>query len=130
MNPKQVLLVEDNALNAKLVVFLLEAAGHEVKVATHAKEALTMLTGRLPDLILMDLQLPEVSGYDLTRQLRSAPATANLLIVALTAFAMTGDEAKALEAGCDAYVTKPVDAKTFVARVEGMMERGREGVEG
>lgn len=116
-----VLIVDDNPVNAKLERVLLEKAGYEVAVAPDAHAALDVLTGRLPALILMDLQLPGMDGFTLTRRLRQDPATAALPIVAVTAYAMNGDEARALESGCNGYLTKPINTRTFVAQVVGFI---------
>jgi two-component system cell cycle response regulator DivK len=106
--------------SAKLVRVLLAAEGYEVRVAVDAEEALAVLDSFHPRLILMDLQLPRMDGLTLTRLLKDDPATRPVAILALTAYAMKGDEEKALQAGCDGYVTKPIDTRTLplvIARV-------------
>jgi CheY-like chemotaxis protein len=113
MPGEPILIVDDNAANAKLLLFLLGRRGFDVRVAVDAEEALALLESFRPRLILMDLQLPGMGGLELTRRLKSSPATQDIRIVALTAYAMTGDEAKAREAGCDGYVTKPIDTRAF-----------------
>lgn len=115
--PELVLVVDDNPVNAKLERVLLEKAGYEVVVAPDASAALATLAERRPVLILMDLQLPGMDGFALTRRLREDPATASLPIVAVTAYAMNGDEARALESGCNGYLTKPINTRTFVGDV-------------
>jgi CheY-like chemotaxis protein len=115
-----ILIVDDNPANLKLARVLLSAEGYEVQVAVDAEEALALLESFRPRLILMDLQLPGMDGLTLTRRLKDDPATRDVVILALTAYAMKGDEEKALLAGCDGYVTKPIDTRTLplvIARV-------------
>ena len=114
---KRILVVEDNLLNLELVVDLLEVAGFAVCHAHTAEEGFRAARERSPDLILMDLSLPGLDGLAATRALRADPATRHLTIIALTAHAMKGDEALALEAGCDGYLAKPIDTRTFAAKV-------------
>jgi two-component system, cell cycle response regulator DivK len=104
-----ILVVDDNPLNLRLVQMLLESAGHDVRTATRAEEALASIERSRPRLIVMDLQLPGMDGLQLTRLLKSAPETRKIPIVAVTASAMKGDEIRAKEAGCDAYLSKPID---------------------
>jgi two-component system cell cycle response regulator DivK len=123
-----ILIVDDNPVNLKLTRVLLAAEGYEVRVAVDAEEALALLDGFHPRLILMDLQLPGMDGLTLTRRLKDDPATRDVAILALTAYAMKGDEEKALLAGCDGYVTKPIDTRTLplvIARV--LAAHGRPG---
>jgi len=117
MSAKRILLVEDNAVNRRLAQFLLKSKGYEVWEVTSAPEAFAALKERRPDLILMDIQLPEVDGLTATRRLKEDPATSDIPVVAVTSYAMKGDEAKALEAGCSAYVTKPIDKTQFLDTV-------------
>jgi len=120
MSGKRILLIEDNAVNRRLAQFLLKSKGYEVWEATTAPEAFATLKERRPDLILMDIQLPEVDGLTATRHLKADPATQDIPVVAVTSYAMKGDETRALEAGCSGYVTKPIDKTLFldtVARV-------------
>jgi CheY-like chemotaxis protein len=116
VNRKRVLVVEDHPLNVKLVTLLLQG-DYDVRAAGDADEALQVLDGWLADLILMDLQLPGMDGLELTRRLKADPRTRGIVVVALTAYAMKGDEDKALAAGCSGYITKPLDTKTFVDTV-------------
>jgi CheY-like chemotaxis protein len=116
MSRKRVLVVEDHPINVKLVSLLLEGT-YEVATAGDADEALSVLQTFHPDLILMDIQLPGMDGLELTRRLKSDPRTRGIVIVALTAYAMKGDEDKALAAGCSGYITKPLDTKTFAKQV-------------
>ncbi len=113
MAQEKILIVDDNAVNLKLAKVLLVKEGYEVKTAGDAEEALKILEVFKPRLILMDIQLPGMDGLTLTRQLKEKPATAGIIIVALTAYAMKGDEEKARAAGCDGYITKPFDTLAF-----------------
>lgn len=118
-----VLVVEDNATGAKLVEYLLKAHGYKVTVANDAAEALAAIREQHPDVILMDIQLPGVDGLAIVRQLRADVATRGLLIIAVTAYAMKGDKEKALAAGCDGYITKPIDTRTLPAAIARLLER-------
>ena len=117
MAKQRILIVDDNPINLKLVHFTLNAGGFDVRTAADAAEALTTLQAFRPHAILMDLQLPGMDGLELTRRLKADAATRDIVIIALTAYAMKGDDQKALEAGCDAYVSKPIDTQTFPARI-------------
>jgi CheY-like chemotaxis protein len=108
-----ILIVDDNPLNLKLARVVLEMEGYPVRMAGDAQEALRSIDEERPMLILMDIQLPGMDGLELTRQLKSDPTTRGILIIAMTAFAMKGDDTKAIAAGCDGYVTKPIDITTF-----------------
>jgi CheY-like chemotaxis protein len=119
MKHASILLVEDNASNSKLARILLEREGHTVRTAGDADEALAVLQRFLPQLILMDIQLPGMDGLTLTRKLKTDPRTRDILVVAMTAYAMKGDEARAREAGCQGYITKPIDTRHFTADVLG-----------
>jgi CheY-like chemotaxis protein len=112
-----ILVVDDNAMNVKLMVYLLSGEGYDLRTASDAGEALAILKDFRPLVILMDLQMPGMSGLELARQLKTDPATRDIAIIAVTSYAMKGDEAKAVEAGCDAYITKPIDAKRLLATV-------------
>jgi two-component system, cell cycle response regulator DivK len=118
---RKVLVIEDNPLNLELVTDLLEAHGHIVWQARTAEEGLRLAQEGLPDVILMDLSLPGMDGLAATKALRANPATEHLPIIALTAHAMRGDEEIALNAGCDGYLAKPIDTRTFVAKVAGFI---------
>jgi CheY-like chemotaxis protein len=124
---RHVLVVDDNATNLKLVSDVLEFAGMRVTRAEDAPSAEAVLEREIPDLVLMDIGLPGMSGLDLTRKLRANPLFDSLLIVALTAYAMKGDDAKAFDAGCDGYVTKPVNTRTLPNDLELLMERHARG---
>ena len=109
----RILIVDDNATNLKLVAYLVKAYGYAVTTAIDAPSALASIASERPDLILMDLQLPGVDGLELTRRIKTDPSTRDIAIIAVTAYAMRGDEEKAREAGCDDYVTKPIDTRTL-----------------
>jgi CheY-like chemotaxis protein len=113
MAGETILIVDDNAINLKLARVLLQGEGYAVATASDAEEALETLKTCHPALILMDIQLPGMDGLSLTRQLKADPATRDIVIVALTAYAMKGDDLKAFEAGCDGYITKPIDLDTL-----------------
>jgi len=114
---KLVLVVEDNEANQILVRTVLELEGYRVEIAGSAPEVRDMMLNALPDLVLMDVQLPGEDGLSLTRELKAEPSTAYIPIVALTAHAMTGDRELALNAGCVGYIAKPIDTRTFAAQV-------------
>jgi two-component system cell cycle response regulator DivK len=116
-----ILIVEDNAANMKLTALLLDRDGHEVLQATDAEEGLRLARERLPELILMDIQLPGMDGLTATRLLKSDAATRTIKIVALTALAMTGDRERIEAAGCDGYIAKPIHYQEFQKVVRGML---------
>ncbi len=117
MPGKSILIVEDNPINLKLAQVLLSKEGFSIKVATNAEEALMILKDYHPALILMDIQLPGMDGLELTQQLKRDPKTQDILIIALTAYAMKGDEEKVLNAGCDDYIAKPIDIYALIKTV-------------
>jgi two-component system cell cycle response regulator DivK len=125
MAGERILLVEDNSQNRRLAQFLLTAQGYVVYEATTGPEALELARAHLPDLILMDLRLPGLDGYAVTRALKDDERTKQIPVIALTAFAMEGDREKALEAGCDDYITKPIDTRSFPAAVHRFLRRRR-----
>ena len=114
---RRALVVDDNELNVELATFLLEADGWSVATAADGPEALAQVANAPPDLILMDIQLPGMDGLALTRRLKSDPATRAIPIIAFTAYAMKGDEHRMRAAGCDGYISKPIDVATFGAHV-------------
>jgi CheY-like chemotaxis protein len=114
---RRVLVVDDNATNSKLVQFVLSAKGYDVSMAADATEAVAAIGSFEPELILMDLQLPGIDGLELTRRLKADPATKSIVIVAATAYAMKGDEERALAAGCDGYISKPINTRTLPRQV-------------
>lgn len=113
MAGEPILIIDDNPINLKLEKVLLDIEGYQVRTATDAEEALKLLEGYKPRLILMDLQLPGISGLELTTRLKADPKFRDVVIIAITAYAMKGDREKALSAGCDGYVAKPIDTKTL-----------------
>ena len=118
MTQARILVVDDNTLNLELVSFLLgDEQAFVVETAHNAITALDKVPLFLPDLILMDIQLPGMDGLTLTGRLKADPATAHIVIVAFTAYAMKGDEARMRAAGCDAYISKPIEVSTFVQRL-------------
>ncbi len=118
---RTILVIEDNDLNCELVTDLLEASGFCVWHAPTAEEGLRLAREVRPDLILMDLSLPGMDGLAATKALRANPATRDLTIIALTAHAMKGDAELALEGGCDGYLAKPINTRTFAATVAGFI---------
>ena len=118
-----ILVIEDNAANMKLAVFLLEKAGHETLQARDAEEGIRLARERYPELILMDVQLPGMDGLAATRLLKGDAATRDTKVVALTAFAMSGDREKIEAAGCDGYIAKPIRYQEFLKVVGDMLAR-------
>jgi CheY-like chemotaxis protein len=118
----QILVVDDNPTNLKLVSDVLEFEGYEILKAVDAEEAQVVIADHLPDLILMDIALPGMDGLTLTRLLKAEARTCGIRIVALTAFAMKGDEQKALDAGCDGYITKPIDTRALPGQVATLIQ--------
>lgn len=119
----RILVVDDNATNLKLASEVLEMEGHEVLRAEDADAALIHLSQCRPDLILMDIALPGMDGLELTRLIKTNPQTSDVPIVALSAFAMKGDEEKALASGCNGYITKPINTRTFPAQILSYLQR-------
>jgi CheY-like chemotaxis protein len=117
MPSESILIVDDNPANLKLARLLLTAEGHDARTAPDAEQAMKLLETFKPRLILMDIQLPGMDGLELTRRLKANPATSDIVIVALTAYAMRGDEAKARAAGCDGYIAKPIDIYTLPGQI-------------
>jgi two-component system cell cycle response regulator DivK len=117
MAGEPVLIVDDNAVNLELLRVVLELEGYDIRAATSAEEALSMLKDFRPRVILVDIQLPGMDGLELTRRLKADPATMDIVILAVTAYAMKGDEEKALSAGCDGYITKPINTRTLQSTI-------------
>lgn len=115
---KRILIVEDNELNLKLFRDLLEAHGYETLETKDGMEALRLAHESRPDLILMDIQLPEISGLDITRRLKAEVETRDIPVIAVTAFAMRDDEQKILQAGCEAYISKPISIMPFLETIK------------
>lgn len=124
MSDQAILVIDDNPSNLKLFTFLLAQPGYTVTTAASAEQALAVLGRFVPDLIIMDLQLPDVDGLTLTRQLKADPKMNGVPIVAVTASAMKGDEEKARAAGVDGYMSKPVEKRAFRAMVASYLGRG------
>jgi len=117
MPSKRILLVEDDFMNMRLAQHILEGEGYTVLKAATAHEALTQVEAILPDLILMDVQLPDMDGLTVVRMLRENTLTKNIIILALTAYAMKGDKERMLRMGCDDYISKPIDVQGFINTV-------------
>lgn len=114
----KILVIEDNEQNLYLVRYILERNGYEVFTAPDGRSGIEEASSLQPDLILLDIQLPEMDGYAVARNLRRNPALENTPIVAVTSYAMVGDREKVMEAGCDGYIEKPIDPDTFVSQIE------------
>ncbi len=123
MAGEAILIVDDNPINLKVIRLMLEAEGYDVRTAIDAEEVLALLQSFRPRLILMDIQLPGMDGLELTRRLKADPAMRGTKILAITAYAMKGDEQKALAAGCDGYVAKPIDTRSLPAIVAAHLDR-------
>ncbi len=122
MSAPRVLIVDDNAMNIAIAQVVLLAENFEIDTAADGVQAMQKVASFGPDLILMDIQMPGHDGLELTRSLKADPATRHIRIVAFTAFAMRGDEAKMRAAGCDAYLSKPIDVKLFGAQVRACLQ--------
>lgn len=118
----RVLVVEDNPMNLELVTDLLEMADFEVISSDTARQAIDMMRSEHPDIILMDVALPDMDGLEATRLIKADPEIQNIPVVALTAHAMSGDAERAKAAGCNGYITKPIDTKKFAVEVEQIMK--------
>ena len=121
MSHHTVLVVEDNDMNMQLVEYLLEEGGYSIVKATSGEEALALMRDNSappPDIILMDIHLPGMDGLSVVRQMKSDERTQRVPILALTAHAMRGDKDRFLDAGCDGYISKPIDVKTFIASIQ------------
>jgi len=123
MVTKKILVVEDNPQNMKVVLMTLKPHGYTLLQATDGEEALKVAVSDNPDLIIMDVQLPKMDGLEVTRELRQMPAFRQVPIIAVTAYAMKGDEEKAREAGCDAYLPKPVNTRQLPEMVAEMLQK-------
>lgn len=113
MAGERILIVDDNATNLKLVAYLMKAHGYDVDSALDAEGAIEAIGRRRPEVILMDIQLPGIDGLELTRRLKADPRTRDIIIIAVTAYAMKGDQDKAIAVGCDDYITKPIDTRAL-----------------
>ena len=122
MAGEPILIVDDNQLNLKLTRILLEKNGYVVRTAGDGSQAMALLEEFNPSLILMDVQLPGMDGLEVTRRIKSNPATNKIIVLALTAYAMKGDDEKARAAGCDGYITKPIDTRTLPNQIQGYLD--------
>ncbi|MCK9591015.1 MAG: response regulator [Methanoregula sp.] len=114
----KVLVIEDNEKNRYLISFILRGSGYEVIEAVTGEEGVAVAISKRPDLVLMDIQLPGIDGYEATRRIRSAPESEKIPIIALTSYAMTGDRERALAAGCTGYVEKPINPDTIIDEIQ------------
>ncbi len=119
----KILLVEDNEMNRDMLARRLQRKGYQVVIAVDGESGVTMGSSEVPDLILMDMSLPVLDGWEASRRLKSSPQTRSIPIIALTAHAMSGDREKALEAGCDDYDTKPVDLPRLLGKIEALIRK-------
>lgn len=122
----KILIVEDNPRNMKVIQMTLKSHGYTFLEATDGEEALETALGDKPDLIIMDVQLPKMSGLDVTRRLRQMPAFSRIPIIAITAYAMTGDRERVIEAGCDAYLSKPINTRELPGIIAGLLAKHQE----
>ena len=116
----KILLVEDNELNRDMLARRLTRKGYEVVIAVDGRQGVEMATSETPDLVLMDMSLPVLTGWEATRQLKGDSTTSSVPVIALTAHALAEDRERALEAGCDDYDTKPVDLERLLGKIEGL----------
>jgi CheY-like chemotaxis protein len=123
MQMSKILLVEDNEMNRDMLSRRLMRKGYEVVMALDGQQAIQMAASEKPDLILMDMSLPVIDGWEATRQIKSEAATRRIPVIALTAHAMSGDREKALEAGCDDYDTKPIDLPRLLQKMMAVLDR-------
>lgn len=119
---KRVLVIEDNERNRYLISFILNSAGYSVIEAVNGEEGVVIAVRERPDLVLMDIQLPGIDGYEATRQIRASPGGERVPIVALTSYAMTGDREKALAAGCNGYIEKPINPDTILDELQKFLD--------
>jgi FOG: CheY-like receiver len=122
---KSILVIEDNEANLYLIRYILEKNDINVHFATTGREGVQKALELQPDLVIMDIQLPDINGLETTRRIRQEEKGKNLKIVALTSYAMTGDREKALAAGCNGYMEKPINPETFMANIIGFLSGGR-----
>jgi two-component system, cell cycle response regulator DivK len=123
----KILLVEDNEMNRDMLSRRLIRSGYEVILAVDGAEGVAMAASAAPDLVLMDMSLPVLDGWEATRRLKGDPETRGLPVIALTAHAMAGDEKKAREAGCDDFDTKPVEYTRLLSKIEGLLQKREAG---
>jgi len=121
MAANRILVIEDHEENRRLLRDLLTSFGYELTEAVTGEDGLTAAEANPPDLILMDIQLPGIDGYEVTRRIKANPALRHIPVIAVTSYALSGDDVKALEAGCDAYVTKPFDPAELLDKIRGYL---------
>lgn len=126
MAGESVLIVDDNEMNVKLLRWLLQKNGYVVHTASDARSARDVVRAVRPMLVLMDIQLPDIDGLQLTREFKADPELKEIPVVAVTSYAMKGDRQKSLDAGCDGYITKPIDTRQFPLEVEKYLRRLRD----
>jgi CheY-like chemotaxis protein len=122
----RILIVEDNEMNRDMLSRRLERKGYSITMAVDGGAGVEKAIAEVPNIILMDMSLPVLDGWEATRRVKAHPQTKNIPVIALTAHAMTGDRAKAIEAGCDDYDTKPIDLARLVSKIEAQLERVKE----
>jgi two-component system cell cycle response regulator DivK len=123
----KILLVEDNEMNRDMLSRRLIRSGYEVVLAVDGEQGVALAVSGRPDVVLMDMSLPVLDGWEATRRLKADPATRETPVIALTAHAMAGDEKKAREAGCDDFDTKPVEFARLLSKIEGLLQKGKAG---
>ena len=123
----KILLVEDNEMNRDMLSRRLIRSGYEVVLALDGAQGVALAASEAPDVVLMDMSLPVLDGWEATRRLKSDPKTRTLPVIALTAHAMAGDEAKARQAGCDDFDTKPVEYTRLLSKIEGLLQKRKSG---
>ena len=121
---KKILLVEDNEMNRDMLSRRLVRNGYQVLLAVDGEQAVNVAAADLPDLVLMDMSLPVIDGWEATRRIKAAAPTAHIPIIALTAHAMAGDREQAMAAGCDDYDTKPIELARLIGKIEALLGRG------
>ena len=123
MSAEKILIVEDNPLNMRLMRMTLRGKGYTLIEASNGEEALDKAVKEKPDLIIMDMQLPTISGVEATQRLRKIPELSRISVIAVTAYAMKGDQEKFIEAGCDAYLSKPINTRELPGFIENMLKQ-------
>ncbi len=126
MANKKILIVEDNEFNLELISDILKIRGHQIISTDNGEDAISLAKETHPDLILMDIQLPVMDGYEATRRIKSDPEFKAIPIIAVTSFAMKGDKEKVVQAGCDGYIVKPIDTRRFPQLVQEYLQKNKE----
>jgi len=119
-----ILLVEDNELNRDMLSRRLMRRGHDILIAVDGEQALAVVRSQLPQLVLMDMSLPVIDGWEATRRLKAEPSLRHIPVIALTAHAMSGDRERAMEAGCDDFDTKPIELDRLLGKIDALLEKG------